>query len=191
MKYFLSFLFVITTGELIAYQGYLGFYVTYFLAVLESVFYCYIFYNLIDSISVKRVMICFTGVVVIGFIVGFLFFDTSRRYMHFFMKVRIIAGLLTTFYSLFYLYARFRAEEGQRMIKDSGFWIALGVIMYSAGISCIFSLYSIIVEQRLRLFGEPLYRLVPRFLCVILYSCLAISIILHAKNKSKASYRTT
>ena len=186
MKYFLPFLFLIITGEIIAYRGgHLGFFVVYFLAALESIFYCYIFYNLIDSISIKRTVTFLTGIVIIGFIVGFLFFDISRRYMHFFMKVRIIAGLLTTFYTLFYLYERFIKEGRQRLTQDPGFWIAFGVIMYSAGLSWIFSLYSLIVEQKLRLFGEPLYRLVPRLLCVILYSSLALSIILYAKNKNK------
>jgi hypothetical protein len=188
MKWFLPFLVVIFVGEIFAYQGNLGFYFTYLLSSLESIFYCYIFYNLIDNGPVRRIMTFLTIIVLVGFLAGFLFFDVSRRYMGFFMKVRIAGSLLTAFYALFYLYTRFVKDEHNRLIKDSGFWIAFGVILYSAGLSFIFSLYSIIVEQRLMLFGEFLYRLIPRLLCVILYSSLSISIILYTRDRRDASY---
>jgi hypothetical protein len=188
MKWFLPFLLTITIGEIFAVRDYLGFYITYLLATLESFFYCYIFYTLIDNISIKKTITFLTVIVIIGFVIGFLFIDVSRRYMFFFMKVRIAAGVLTTFYALFYLYARFLREEKQKLTQDPGFWIAFGIIMYSSGLSWIFSLYFVVVEQRLILFGEPLYRLIPRLLCVILYSSLAASIILYVKNNKKASY---
>jgi hypothetical protein len=63
------------------------------------------------------------------------------------------------------------------LTHDPVIWVAVGVVVFFSGVSIVFSLYQFIQIRQIKLWGEPIYTLVPRLLSIILYSCLSIAII--------------
>jgi hypothetical protein len=186
MKWFLPFLILVGVGEIIAHVYWLSFYVNYIIGIAEAVFYGFIFYNLIEGRRSRLVIIFLMTLVIIIYCITYAFFDT-RYYLTYFFKNLIFFGFLISIISLIYLYQSFRAED--KMTGNSGFWIALGVIIFFAGTSMVFSLYTFIIKNNLNLFGERLYKIIPRFLSVLLYGSFIVSMVLYKRgvqeNQSK------
>jgi len=186
MKWFLFFLGFILLGDMFAnYQLTVlkekTVLINYLIAIIESVFYGYIFYKLSNHLWLKRVILLFIPTSVIGYLVSYLLVKTSLQY--FFPNI-IISGFCLAAISLFYLYTKFLDDDENLLVSDPGFWIAFGVTLFYSGASISFSLYKLIMKNNLFLFGERLLNLIPQILSVILYLSISIAIIL-CKQKKK------
>ncbi len=181
MKWFLPFLAAISLGELLSHNNSVAFFATYLLSILVVVFYGYIFHCLIRTRLVKFLIIVLTIGFSASYMISFLFLDTGRDFMFYFMINFLCFGVFITAISLSYLYGLVVSEEGIFPLRMPGFWIAFGVTIFYSCTSVIFALYPIIVAEHLLLFGIPLHRVVPRLLCILLYSSLSVAIILCKK----------
>ena len=190
MKWFLPFLAFIFIGELIAKYEYallhhinVGFY--YLIAIAESIFYSFIFYQLSNKSTLKKATLFFAFNSVAAYIIGFIFFRNDHSY---FLPSLIISGFCFAVIALWYIYLKFVTDDDETLlINDPGFWIALGVSLFFSGTSIVFSLYNVIAKNNLNLFGIKLYNFVPRILCIVLYASISIAIILCKKKKTISS----
>lgn len=186
MKWFLPFLGFIWVGEFFAYYQNIilkvqAISINYLIGIVESVFYGYIFYNLSQRVILKKAILLFIPVSVLGYFLTYLF---GRQFFHHFISNIIISGFFIAAIALAYLYEKFADDDETLLVSEPGFWIAVGVSLFYSGISISFSLYNFIIKHDLSLFGLKLYKLVPRVLSVILYLCISISLIL-CKKKNK------
>ena len=189
MKWFLPFLFFIFLGEIYATykaivmkQNVVG--VNYLIAIIESVFYGYIFYNLNNRIIIKKIIILFIIASVLGYLLTYLFYQSSFPY---FCINIIISGFFIATMALGYLYFKFIDDEESSAIQEPGFWIAFGVSLFYSGISVSLSLYEFIKNNQLNIFGDNLLNIIPRYLSVILYLSISIAIILCKHQKKMSS----
>lgn len=186
MKWILPFLLIVSIGEIIAnYQNSIlkvqAVTANYLIAVIESAFYGFIFYRLTNARFFKKVIIAIVIISELGYICGYYFDSTSLSY--FFPNI-IFSGFLIATISLVYIYLRFSEDDKSLLISESGFWMAAGVTLFYSGASISFAFYESIYRNNLSLFGEKLLNIAPRFLSIILYICISISIIL-CKQKKK------
>lgn len=186
MKWFLPFLALIFFGELVAnYQTSIlkihAIGVNYLIAIIESLFYGYIFYNLGNNSLLRRLVILFVPLSITLYLITYLFCDAPLDY--FFPNI-VFSGFFLALLALTYLYLKFVDDEENLLISEPGFWIALGVCLFYSGVSISFSLHGMVKKNNLTLFGESLLNIVPRILSVILYLSISISIIL-CKPKKK------
>jgi hypothetical protein len=187
MKWVLPFLTIICVGELCEYyyahtQGSnIG--INYIIGVAETVFYSYVFYQLSPKKSLKKIIQVQACMCVIIYIVNYLIYGGDAIH---FIYALIIAGFCLVAMALGYIYERSMGESNNSFSSEPGFWIAIGVSLFFSSVSVVFSLHDYILKNNLTLFGIRLYQFVPEVLCVVLYSCISISII-QCKKKNKIS----
>ncbi len=187
MKWIVPFLGLIFLGEIIvAYRYYvihaqssIGIY--YMITVTEFCFYGYIFYQLSSKPILKRIIYFFMSIVVFGHITSFVIYQVEPE--HFLIDL-VISGFLLTIVAISYIHELFVNDNNPSLIKEPGFWIAIGVSLFFSGTSIVFCLHRFILKNNLTLFGTRLYNLVPGILSVILYLCICKAIIL-CKGKTK------
>lgn len=183
-KWFLPFLTIIFIGELIITYQHLydnnqfNINIYYLIGISESIFYNYIFYKFSDNKSLKKTIVYCTFLGALIYCSGFLFYQDNNNYH---INCVIISGFLLSSISLGYIYTKFINDDKETIILEPGFWIVAGVSLFFSGISIVFSLHDLIVEKDLTLFGIRLYKFVPRVLCIVLYTCISIAIILCKK----------
>jgi hypothetical protein len=95
--------------------------------VFEFFFYLWIFYSIIKSNRIKKVIIFF----VVGYpclsILNMLFFQGINN----FNSITYSLGcLIIIFFSIFYFFELFNAEESYRLSKDPAFWICTGLLFF-------------------------------------------------------------
>ncbi len=150
----------------------------YAAGVIQLLFYGNIFYALGKRESLQKLILVLVCIGLMAYV--FTYWVYFHQYVYFFMAC-IISGFFLVAISLAYLYIQFEEDEAVNLLTDSGFWIALGVSLYYSGVSIVFSLYEVIRQRDLRLFGERLYNTIPGALSIVLYSSIIITIILCRK----------
>ncbi len=188
MKWFLPFMFFIFTSELCTnYQTNVlkehAVRMNYIIAIVESIFYGYIFYKLNRETFFSKISLLFIPISVSAYIITYFLCDNPIEYIFFNI---IISGFFIAMLALFYLYLQFKNDEETILIASPGFWIALGVSLFYSGISISFSLHNVIRSNNISLFGESILNIIPRILSVILYLSISIAIIL-CKHQKKTS----
>ena len=189
MIWFVPFLAFILTVELtLAYQYYYrknwpDVIINYCLSIIETAFYCYIFYTITNKRLLQKIILFFLCSSIIAYIIGF---SINRSDYSIYLPILIGSGFFLTTIALIYIYMLYADEDSMVLIYEPGFWVALGVSIFFSGTSIVFSLYDFIVENNLNIFGIRLYKFVPRVLCVVLYSSISIAIIL-CKKKTRIS----
>ncbi|MCW3087917.1 MAG: hypothetical protein JWQ78_1303 [Sediminibacterium sp.] len=188
MKWFLPFLACICCGELVAtYQSHVlkiestG--INYLIAIMETVFYGYLFYHLSNRTGFRKLVACFVCTSTAAYAITFLLRGNDLR---FFFPNIIISGFLLAAIALAYLYLKVTTDDDVHLLSDAGFWIALGISLFYSGITICFSLYGLIRHSGLRIFNQSLINGIPQWLCVLLYVSLSLSII-SCKPKNKVS----
>jgi hypothetical protein len=179
MKWFPLFFAIIFFGELLAKDRALASHIHYTIAICESVFYGYIFHNLIEGQKVRKMIVVLISFSIVCYLVSYFFLDIDKSFVTFFLKALTVFGFIISAIALGYLYQQF--DKREVVLNDPGFWIAFGVVIFYAGISIVFSLYPLLVEQKFLFFGKRLYNIVPGVLSVILYGSLTLSIVLYKK----------
>ena len=191
MKWFLPFLGFIFIGELVTAYG------SYYnqneantniydvIGIVECIFYNYFFYQFCKNSILKKLIVLFAFIGVLIYSIGLVFHSNSTSYH---ITGLIISGFLLSFVSLACIYFKFVNEDNSNNILTSEpeFWIALGVSLFFSCTSIVFCLHDFILAHDLNLFGSKLYKSVPRFLCIVLYSCISIAIILCKKKTTRS-----
>lgn len=153
---------------------------------LENCFYAYIMYRFISRPIFKKIITYSISLFTIGvfcylaFITGFDVFSPMIISSSSILMV-IIACLL------FYEYLHSNDYSVYRN-WTAAIWLCVGVMIFYAGIAYCFALYDYILANQLKVFGEKLYVIIPRYLSIILYSCLSISLIVWKHKKSTSRY---
>jgi hypothetical protein len=187
MKWFLPFLAFIFLGELVtAWYHYFepqrsNADIYYIISIIESVFYNYILYKILERVWLKKPIFLFAFITVTAYILGFLL--DRDDYM---FPIFIVSGFFMAAIAVGYLYIKLVEEDRVVLTKEPGFWIAFGVALFFSGISVVYSLHDYILENDLSFYGARLYNFVSRVLCIFLYSSISIAIIL-CKKKNRAS----
>ena len=152
--------------------------INYLIGIVETVFYGYIFYQFSSSKLVHKSIYIQVALSELIYLYGFFFSAHSEAFLLYAVTAE---GFLLVIVALLYIYTQYIDNDAIFGTSEPGFWIAIGVTLFFSGTSIVFSLYDLIVENHLKVLGSMLYNFVPRMLCVVLYTCTSIAIILWKK----------
>lgn len=186
---FVPYLLLILAVELIAKYlavnfHYKNIWVYNLLNLLSHSYYAFIFYCFAQQKIHRKVIVVLT----ITYIVSSLTYYLFTSFYEFNNVIISIGGVLGIFLAClhFYYYLQNDNYVHERHFL-SGLFIASGVLIFYSGIAICFSLYNYIRINDLRLFGDPLYRVIPRSLSIFLYLLISIAIIIW-KRPTKTLY---
>lgn len=179
MGLLLPFLLFITLAEYLAILQRNVFHTStygtnYLIMLVEWLFYNFLFLRFTTQPLLRQFIRISLPLLSIGILVGYFFFP---GYYPAFYYCIMLVGFFLSFTSLGYMYSRFLRDEANDLTDDPVIWVAVGVVVFFSGVSIVFSLYQFIQMRQIKLWGEPIYALVPRLLSLFLYSCLSIAII--------------
>jgi len=178
MVLFIPFLFFVLSTELYANwsyysQGKKTLHLFNILTVLISVFYAVVFYKMTHGRATKRWLTVIVISYVTCWLVYYLVITSLTQFNNIFFAMSSILQILIV---CLFLYDHFTRDT---YFSDPGFksglWISAGLLIFNCGSAISFSLYYYINEHGLTIFGIPLYNFMPRYLSIVLYSCIAIS----------------
>jgi hypothetical protein len=180
LSLFLPYLLITLLLEIVAdylYQSYKhptgGIY--NLLNLASHVFYAHIFYSYSNVYKYKRFIVLVTSV----YLTGSLTYYLSTSFYNFSNEVLAAGGLLQVILACLYFYEFQQNRKSlHRQHYRSGIWIASGVLLFYAGITICYSLYQYILIQNFSFLDQPLQNAVPRLLSIILYSCIAIALLI-------------
>lgn len=186
---FVPYLFVILVIELLAKYLYVNFHystawIYNLINLFSHAFYAFIFYCFASQKKHRKVILSLTVIYIAASLVYYLM--TS---LYEFNNVIIsIGGVLEILFACLHFYHYLQNDNyvHERHFL-SGLFIASGVLIFYSGITICFSLYNYIRINDLRLFGVPLYNLIPRYLSILLYLFISIAIIIW-KRPTKTLY---
>ncbi len=187
MKWFLPFLGLIFFGELFAkYQRLVlrqsPIEANYLIIFAEAIFYGYVFYNIINRVLVKKIIVLFVVVFILFNLITYFVYHS----FFYFVPALLIMGLFFTFIALASLYFEFSESDHVSFQKSPNFWLSVGVSLFFSSISVSLTLYNFIHVNRLRIFDISLTNFINRVSSIILYCCLAISIISYKPKSSES-----
>ena len=180
--YFLPYLFLILVVEVLT--KYL--YVTYafstnwiynILNLISHFFYAFIFYRFSSTKEHKQTIILLTAMYIVSSLMYY-------SYTSFAFNNYIIAygGIIQVIFACLHFYEYLLHDN---YVKEkhysAGLIIAAGVLIFYSGITICLSLYNYILLNQLMFFNTPLYNIIPRYLSIILYSCISIALIVWRK----------
>jgi len=190
LRWFPAFLVFIFLSETLGKFIPIGFHASYLNFIVQSAFYGNLFY----ALTASKKMRIFITIISVSFIISYLycyfFVDLTRQYMYGFAKVTMAFDFFLIFFGMLYLYQQVIDENNVPFLTSPAVWISLGVVIFFSGFSMALALYRYIIHMDLRLFGWRLYNLIPRLLCIVLYSCFSVALILFRRNAKKEYLET-
>jgi len=145
------------------------------LNLVSHIFYAHVFYKYAEEYKHKRFIILLTCCYLTGSVTYYL----STSFFNFSNAVIAAGGVLQVIFSCLYFYVYLQNDN---YVKEkhysSGLWIASGVLIFYSGIAICFSLYYYILLNNLNVYNLPLYNVIPRYLSIILYSCISIALLI-------------
>lgn len=152
----------------------------YFISLVEVSFYGYFFFTC-SRIHQARLFILIVSSINSGmYLTGLLFFTHDHLY---YLGVLLVSAFLLVLITLCYLFHIYIFCEEILLLRDPVFWVGMGTTFFFTGCSVVICLHELILEQDIRLLGEPLNDIIPHFFAIILYLFISISIILCSKQK--------
>ncbi|MBV9988635.1 MAG: hypothetical protein JO301_13235 [Chitinophagaceae bacterium] len=184
MRWFPAFLTFIFISEVLAktFVHQVGFQATYTNYIVQTAFYGNLFYVLTTSKRTRTAISAISIGLVVAYLYCYFFVDVTRKDMYGFAKVTMAFDFFLILLGMIYLYHQVADEYNVPFLSNPAVWISLGVILFFSGYNMILALYDYIIQKDLQLFGRRLYNLIPRLLCIVLYSCFSIAIILFRRN---------
>ncbi len=150
--------------------------------LINQGFYSFVFYRYATGTPHKKLIVALFSL----FMIYSLFFFLSNSFFKFGSQAVAIGGMVQVVLACMFFYSYLKNDEHIAQTHyTSGVWIAAGVLIFYAGTSLVFSLLEYIRENSLTLGGEPLYRIIPRYLSAILYTCIGIALIIWKKPERK------
>lgn len=185
MFWFIPFLLITSVSELasdLIYRNY-GVATDWIYNILGPItiyFYGYVFYRLLRNDKLKPL---FLIAATLYFILN-IFMAVNEKGFHIslFMVGAIIQIILACYF--FYRCLLDDVDLNAHQI-NSGLWIASGILIFFAGVSIVFSLVDYIRAHHLMIHGLPLYKIIPRYLSIILYACISIALLKWKKPQEK------
>ena len=194
MQWFIPFLAVILCIEVLSNILYLNIhdpsnpkwhYSTLWLSEICSLlsvgFFSFIYFHIHISKRQKKALQIITPIYLFSCLICWAVLGVSVI----FMGSLVAGGILMVFFSALVFYHFLRADDiilTREMI--AGLWIAAGVLIFYSGIEICIAAIPYIRSHSLKLFDQPLYNIIPRLLCAVLYPCLSISFYLwHPRQK--------
>jgi hypothetical protein len=109
------------------------------------------------------------------------------EYSEYNYKITMVFGIYISVLSCYYLYQQFKEDDLDiLLIKQPGFWLAAGLLIFYSGMSTIYALHPFTSKYNLEIFGLKLHQFFAQLLSVFLYSCLSAAMLLW-KNKTRIS----
>lgn len=151
------------------------------LAAVITLFYAYIFLRF--SNSQKHRM--FLKWICVGFVIAwgcyYLIWRDINTFNNYFFSLNSLLQLL---FSCLFFYQYLNSEDTDFHIRyKAGLWIAAGVLIFNCGSALVFVLYDYIRANELKIGKWPLYNFIPRYLSILLYSCITVSFFTWKKPK--------
>lgn len=141
------------------------------------IYYSYCFYCLFSLNKWILNIIVFIASLLVFFNLFIFFFMID--YVEYKNKISLFFGIYISIISCYYLYKQFIQDNLEiLLIKQSGFWIATGLLIFYAGMSTVYALHPFTSTNKLYIFGFPIHLFFAQILCVFLYSCLSIAMLL-------------
>jgi hypothetical protein len=181
MKFYLPFLIIITFVEVFdSYLYYIKKVETISIANCQNLFIllfnAFIFYHLIESKTIRKFIIfSITLFGSVWFYINVVLWQLNKFNPLFFDGAAIIQLIFALLFFYHYLSADTEKTNNNYL---SGLWISTGILIFNAGVAICFSLFNFIYENNLTLFGKRLYNIIPQLLCIVLYSCISIALLL-------------
>lgn len=173
MVWFIPYLSFIVAGELFANNSeWSGTDNSYLYAVINSgsqYFFSFIFYRFVANPAIKKLILgCVVFYTLI--LVWFVMMSPSVMYM-----INATSGLVAIMACAYFYNIMLADDDEEDQTYVSGLWVASGLLIFYLGIILCFSLRNHIMQNKLSFDGLSLYRVIPRYLSIILYSCFSIS----------------
>lgn len=182
MIFFVPYLLLILEIEILA--KYL--HVTYALStgwmynilnLISHFFFAFIFYMFSTAKEHRQTIILLTATYIISSLT--YYFYTSFAFNNYIIAYGgIIQVIFACIHFYEYLLHDYYVKEKH---YSAGLFIAAGVLIFYSGITICLSLYNYILLNQLMIFNTPLYNIIPRYLSIILYSCISIALIVWRK----------
>lgn len=153
--------------------------------VFITIYYSYCFYCLFEKRKILQYIIIGCASVFV-FLLLFIFFFMIE-YSEYKYRITMAFGIYISIIACLYLYHQFQEDDFEvLLIKQPGFWIAAGLLIFYSGMSTVYALHPFTAQKNLFIFGIKLHQFFARGLSVFLYSCLSAAMLLW-KNKTKTS----
>lgn len=187
LKWLPFYLFFVSVGELFAhyYSGLINSYIYLAITILSILFYNHSYYQLLQSRKkVQQLIILLSSIQLAVSIYLLVFLAHHQSEVHYLL---IAMGIELSVIVCIYLYDIFLSDDMQvLLIKQSGFWMSAGVLLFFSGMCFTFAISPIAYD--LKIFDTYLLWFIPRTLSLILYSFLVVAVILYKpKHEKKVS----
>jgi hypothetical protein len=196
MKWFMLFLgfvffadfFMYVQGQALYLSGSVYPMITlYLLMISETIFYGYVFFKLTNSRILKSIIRVMWLVCIPAYLLSFFLGnnETSKDLMVPATATNIFLAVI----AVYYLYLFVLSNDTVSLLREPSWWLATGVALFFSCVSIGFLLYDFILRNNLKMFGTYLYNVTPRFMSLILYSCISICIALYAiRERQKSAF---
>ncbi len=181
MKWFVPFLALTVLVEIVCHillqhdKNTLPAYIIF--DTITVTFYTFIFYNFSIKKYLKNILLVTISFRIVFTVTYYLLSLIFPSYYLF-----VVSGIQMIFFSCLLFYQYLRTEDLDIVANHkSGIWFAAGILIFYAGVTIVLSLVNYIRHNELKIAGVYLYNFVPRYLSIILYVCISISLILWKK----------
>lgn len=150
------------------------------LAMVQFIFYGYMFYQIIHSKRMKQIIFIGTSVILLLLAIWLFFFDKISVPL---TITNGVAGFFFSCVSCFYLYEKSitPTQTEESLFGNPDFWFAIGILIFRVTATIPFLLYFFLSKNQILFLGKPLYHFFPQVFSVVLYGCFTIAIILWRK----------
>ncbi len=188
LKWAPFYLFFVSIGELMAhyYAGLPNNYIYLIITILSILFYNHSFYQLLQvRKKIQKLIIILSSILLVESLYLILFMAHHQSDTYYLL---IAMGIELSVIACIYLYDIFLSDDMHvLLIKQSGFWMAAGVLLFFSGMCFTFAISPIALKYDLKIFDTYLLNFIPRTLSVILYSFIAVAVILYKPTTEKTS----
>lgn len=149
---------------------------------VTQTFYTYIFYKLAKSKTYRVFLVTCNSIYIAFYIIYYMIFSNINDFNNYLIAVGAVQQVI--FACAFF----YECLQNDQVIDDqvrSGLWIAAGLLIFYSGVALCLTLFDFIKKNNLEIAGLPLYNFIPRFLSLILYSCLSVSFILWKRSMTR------
>ena len=186
LKWLPFYLLFVAVGESMAhyYAGLPNSYIYLTITMLSIIFYNHCFYQLLKGRKkIQQLIVILSSILLAVCIYLFIIINNDHPYIFYML---IAMGIELSVIACIYLYHIFLSDDMQvLLIKQSGFWMSAGVLLFFSGMCFTFAITPIALKYDLKVFDIYLLQFIPRVLSVILYSFLSIAVFLNKKKNIK------
>lgn len=188
-KYFLPFLFITLTVELIGYylitKGLRNYTLFNFFTTLEFIFYSFLFSKHLKTTFFKKLTIGF--IPFYAFMV-FLNLQFVQGYNNFHTYTFLLGSFFVVLFCCLFFYESVLPEHlDHPLAKQPFFWVCTGLLLFYMGSVIINALFEYLRSYDLQQEGKKIYGIINQSLNVVLYSAFIYAFILCRKTKKTYS----